>query len=406
MSILLWGSGVEAEPGSATAAADLDTSTDDADDDVLTASVDTVVDKFGLYSLVSEDGAESEAGSGAGDYINLGPTIQAFPFSGLYNGDFLIGPPRPDLPIGDENPLPYWTWVRESGSSMEAYWVTDDTAPGGHAVAFSCLNGQADDKAYFEQVIPVIPADLVRLPILRMGADSVGAVSGLRLLIEAECFDHAGLSVGTETSSHDFINYAESWDAGERRRMAPIGLPPTARYLRVRIGMECSSAPSAGPHVAYFEEVTAIAPRLAWMTIVGSGTSLPSTGDQTLYLTTGNESGTPVNSFTANLMPPAMGWVVAVSATLSDFVDGADLEVAVYDPDRSIAIGPVVTIPEFNTYGYSRSPFDVDAFFGPDTSRLRFQSNVPTGTITSTGRDIVAHAVLALVIDDVWEGYF
>jgi hypothetical protein len=362
MSILLWGREAEVAESGATAAADLDTSIDDA--------------------------------------------IQAFPFSGLYNGDFLIGPPRPDLPIGDENPLPYWTWVRESGSSMEAYWVTDDTAPGGHAVAFSCLNGQADDKAYFEQVIPIIPADLVRLPILRMGDDSVGAVSGLRLLIEAECFDHAGLSVGTETSSHDFINYTESWDAGERRRMAPIGLPPTARYLRVRIGMECNSTPSAGPHVAYFEEVTAIAPRLAWMTIVGSDTAIPATGSSTLYLVTGNEDGTPANSFTANLIPPSMGWVVAVSATLSDFVNGADLEVAVYDPDRSITVGPTVTIPDGNTYGYARSPFAVDAFFGPDTSRLRFQSSVPSGTISTASRDIVAHAVLALVIDDVWEGYF
>jgi hypothetical protein len=147
--------GGQGTPAPLVGPSDTEVSTNEDADSPVTYTPSDLVDKWGLYWVVSEEGDESAAGSEGA--VGITGSLQTMQTSGLRNADFTTPPPFPDEYIDDTNPLPGWTFVRPEGSSVAATWVVDSAAPGGYAIAWEMSDFFSIDRAYFEQVAPVMP---------------------------------------------------------------------------------------------------------------------------------------------------------------------------------------------------------------------------------------------------------
>src|SRR3990167_6665458 len=86
----------------------------------------------------------------------FGPASRRWITAGIANSDF--GDPPEDLtqPIDDvNNPLPDWSFVRSSGTSIDAQVVADSASASGYKLSWSMRDGAAGDDAYIEQTVPI-----------------------------------------------------------------------------------------------------------------------------------------------------------------------------------------------------------------------------------------------------------
>lgn len=372
---------------------DTEESTGEDSANPVTYTASALTDQWGYYWMVEEEGDESAAASEG--TVGLSGSMQTVLTSGLRNADFAQGPAEPDRPIDDTNPLPYWTFTRVQGS-IDAHWVADSSAPSGYAVEWSVHGAETDDEAYLEQIMPVGARTHVLAPIYVVGPASA-ATSSVVVTSDYQPLAYDGTPVGTGWTKEnvEFSTYAGPVES-------IVGIPDTARYLRVRVGVKAAGAYS-GNATRNLREMWAGTPRTVDVTLTGSDTTLPTTGSQAFYPDGGNENGHP-DSDSLRLVAPGYGWLSSISANLHDTLNGGDIQVSVRNVTALDNPGDPAAIAEGSTYGYATSVYDATDNVIVPGDLLRFATYVSSGTVSSYGRDLHVIAVLTFVVPGATSG--
>lgn len=353
---------------------DTEVSTNEDIDNPVTYTPNDLVDKWGLYWVVSETGDESEAGSEGA--TGLSGAVQTSVTTGVRNADFAQGPTMPDEYIDDTNPLPYWSFVREAGGSINALWVEDADSPGGHAVLFQMgADAQHGDTAYLEQIIPVSGAEQMRAP--RLQTLPVGTLQDwARWYRSYQALDAEGVAVGDEATS-DYWAWTTSstvTEDGEGAEQLVVGIPPEARYLRLRIGGVVNTVDYGNVTQAsevYLREVWCGPSDVTMVTLpLVRSAGLPGTGSLALYV--GDVAY-------GRWVAPSIGWVAAVSVYIQNAHTNGTLEFSVWNETTGARVGPVAKINSF----YPRSRANTRRYSATDNSFSA--GDILRGVVSSTG---------------------
>ena len=367
------------------------------DHEPLTSSPSSLVDAWGDPRFLDVDDPAQETWSPeGGPAASIGPAMWSAFSSGVLNGDFAKGPPDATAHIGDENRLPYWSWVVVQGGGITADWVVDASSPSGYAVEFTASDTAEDDEVYLEQIMPVTPRMRVRAPELQLAQATV-LTTDLSFRTVYQCLKADGTTTGSAASATGAAT--QLWNAtGTRPWQSIIEIPADARFLRVRVGV-VSVAAHTGSASANLLEVYAGQPNIVYVTLVGSDISMPATGTADVRQVSARSAGTPVAG-AERYRAPANGWVEAISVESSADVTGADIEFRVLIVSGLTLIGPTATIPSAGaaTAAYATGSYDATTNTFAAGDQLRFRANIPSGTLTSTGNDFVVVAVLALLV--------
>jgi hypothetical protein len=359
----------------------------------LTASADSVVDAWGDTRFQDIDDYWGQDESTGELIAGIGPVLSSSLLSGVANADFSQGPPDPDLPLDDANPLPYWRWTGADG--VDAYWVADEDAPSGHAVRFVIADGAASGlEFYLEQIIAISSADIVKLASSRWSSSTLMDAAQWSWGTWVQMARRDGLVTGAE--------YAAVADVISERRRTPFAIPTDATYARVRVGGETTATVTVGPGIGDVYQVSVSTPFLAWLTLHGEVSTLPATGSSIVPLA-GSVSGDARRWQGGTLM-----WVVHVHARTSSAVSissGGRLAVSVYDASASQELTPIAYLPNGNSDGYSYEPFAATAVVPDVVDIIRFQARVTAGTNSTTSASLYCTAMCAVVIDSTDADY-
>lgn len=285
----------------------------------LTASPEVLVSKYADPKFAPGDEQAAFTGDDSIDTgLAIAPLITDFRTAGLFNAGFLYGPPRPDEPISNENPLPFWRLVRgdtafpgdadyyegSDESHIQAYWVDSDESRSGKAIRFVVHappnGGTAVTSLYFSQTIPVshnqqwghfhtiisggtvtggTPADTSFFhsrAITHVPGESSPSVVWEWDLQDSDIVSLTGTyAVGFDTQSYDLGNF-------------PIG--PTERYVEYVFGMKGLDEEAGNPDTSYEFNVNstyAKKPQFIWVTVPTLGKTGTATSTGPLY--TGGE---------------------------------------------------------------------------------------------------------------------
>jgi hypothetical protein len=349
----------------------------------LTRNSGVYTDRLGNVVFSDENDPEEAVFGEQDEYIGVGAGAAAdmLRTHGVHNADFRFGPPNPDAPIDDMNPLPSWRLTNVQGGIV-AYWVEDASAPSGHAVRFEADSMASGDEAYLEQVVPLLARLPVHTPSVQLGTGVVDGNVRATFYAQPLTIDGADTGTGIDLSSDGTT---------ARTEMRLSEAPLDGAFMRLRFGMSSGGAETDVSRLFY--GVWNGRPNIVYTTIVGSNVSMPATGTDTAVLVSANASGTPVAG-ASRFVVPDRGWVASISAKSSAAVSGADLEVGVFD--GSNVIGPVATIAAGLTVGSATAAYSNASNSFTSTAELRFQVEVPSGTLTSTTNDYVVTAVIAI----------
>lgn len=379
--------GGQGTPAPLVGPSDTEVSTNEDADHPVTYTASALVDKWGLYWVVDEEGDESEAGSEGA--VGITGALQTVQMSGLRNADFTTPPPFPDEYLDDTNPLPGWTFVRDEGGSINARWVTDSAAPGGYAVQWETTPAAAGDSAYFEQVAPAMPRAWPNaLPMARCEDN------GWYLqYIEAQYLRYDGTPTGDEATA----GQGSGWSSAETLVTA-IAVPSDARYLRFRFGVRGLNALATTTNM---REVYAGRPPVIYTTVTFSSTTLNAGGTQPLYSVSGNATGDPDNQVNRYVAPSA-GWVHAVSVAGHQLLSAGNAKYRVRDESASLTIGPTATLNSSSTAlgsgskAYAVGKYDASANTFAAGAALRGIATA-SSNISNPGMDSLMHVTFALV---------
>lgn len=356
------------------------------DAQVLTASAETLVDPWGdpRYQDVDDPTSQAVIGQYA---AGVGSAQQTILTSGVVNGDFAQGPPDPDAPIGDENPLPGWMW--SGAASISARWIADATSPGGGALRWTVPEGTpAGSTAYIEQIIPVGREEM-RAPRLAVVPDA-GASSTTSWYRQLQPLTAAGSTTGTAYVPTTLWGWDDDDSdlAGVQRLLQSI--PDDARYLRVRIGVQQTVSAAGSDLQADLREVWVGRLDPVEVTIVCAVGTINATGTTTIYPATGFS----VSISMGGGWPGGMiGWVRLIGARLSTPRTSGTLSITAWDDTLGTAIGPSFTIDgTHDTEYFAVGPGSTYIEFGQG---LRARANVTSGTFAPTTADIVVTYVAA-----------
>lgn len=353
------------------------------DDQPLTSTPQALADTWGDERFLDVD--DPTQGSDLGLYTaGIGTQVQQLSTAGLVNGDFRQGPPNADAHIDDANRLPGWTYTVVQGGRITLDWVADSSAPGGYAIRATTSASAANDEVYLEQIVPVSPRMMVRAPEITVGA-ATGLSGDIRWTFKTQYLKADGSTTGSGNADN-FL----TWDLGADTYQLVHAVPSDAAYLRIRVGVIVDVAAS---DVASLREVWAGEPVITWVTISGSDITLPATGSAAIAIESSAAAGA------ARYIPPADGFVAAISVKTSAVVTGAAIDFNVYNVDGAATVGPTATISAGGLYdgAYATGVYAAANTFLRD-NELRFRANVPSGTLTSTTADVVVVATLGLFI--------
>ena len=342
-------------------------------------------------------GEEYLAGTDQGFGLVIWDGIQ----SGVYNGGFDTGPPEGEGSQIEEiyNEVPYWRYVQDDSGHIRAAWVTDSGSSSGYGIEWRVETAVTGDMAYFEQIMPVNRSDTVKAPQFTSGAASA-TTTALLSWAEYQPLDVQGNEVGTPWTIDDGD---DTWRTSGTTESAIVGLPATARFMRTRVGVKAVANSSSGPWTRTLRQVWAGTPLTVDLTITGSDTSLPATGTQAFFLDGGNINGRPDQS-TLRLIAPSRGWVSALSARAEDYVRGGDIKVTVRNVDETANVGPDADMTAGHREARATAVYDAATNSISPGDAIRFQTAVTSGTVTSTGYDIHAIAVLTFIVPQATAG--
>ena len=366
---------------------DTEVSTLEDADDPVTYTASALVDKWGLYWMVGEEGAESEAGSEGA--VGLTGSLQTVAMSGLRNADFTTPPPFPDEYLDDTNPLPGWTFVRDEGGSINARWVVDSAAPGGYAIQWETTPAAAGDSAYFEQIAPAMPRAWPTMVPMATCEDNGHYLQ----YITAQYLRYDGTVTGTEVLAGQGSGLSDA-----ENLVAIIVVPTDARYLRFRFGVRGLNALATTTNM---REVYAGAPCIVYTTVAFSSTTLTAGGTQALYSVSGNVTGDPDNIVNRYIAPRA-GWVHAVSVVGHQLLTAGSAKYRVRDETASLTIGPTATLNTTSTArGTGSLAYAVGTYHASNNAfaagaALRGIATA-SSNISNAGMDSLMHVTLALV---------
>jgi hypothetical protein len=205
----------------------------------------------------------TETSSPDPDENGLGPAIERYVQSAVYNGDWSHPPANPAADVAADNPLPHWTLVNVSGSAITARVVPDGPAASGYALRLTMAAGAAGDEIYLEQIVKVMGARGRSFTYLPTGGFLTGAATSnaqmycLGQYLKADGVTPTGApSTGIQTTAA--IGASTQVDL----QAAPAGngaVPSDAYYLRIRVGLKRNTAA-----IGDTDQVTVTEVRTSW----------------------------------------------------------------------------------------------------------------------------------------------
>lgn len=194
----------------------------------------------------------------AGTDVSVGEGIADYLAMGLYNASFFMSPPRPDLPIGEDNAMPYWRTGGASTSPME--WRQEALVPSGTEVIR--LTGTAvanGDDVYIEQIVPVrgfAGTDALWARVTANGNANVANSASVLVYVRVSFFTAAGVAVGDDRE--DTIDTLTLLTAGDYDILAAYNsttsaryIPSTASFARVRFGLRSTVAIASAVNIIF-----------------------------------------------------------------------------------------------------------------------------------------------------------
>lgn len=362
----------------------------------LTHTPGRLTDVYGENVYVDEDDPEEAIEDDEEQGIGVGaPIAQAIVGGGLYNGDWLQGPPDPDAIIDDDNPLPYWRFTADTGSSITVRRVVDAASASGFALQWTIADAATSDLAYIEQIIPVSGTEEVRYPRIRT---STGASPQIEWYRELQ-----PLKVDGTTTGGAFVPTLE-WDIDETPESLTVGqrlvqvIPADARFLRVRFGIQTSptTPPATNPDTVNLREVWCGFPQIVYTTLQyvwgGSG-ALPSTGVQNATLDEANNAG--------DFYLDAPAWVKHFMMDLKTGRSSGTLTAVLRETaSPSGNHGPTLTFNGSNTdHDMARASADASTNLITSLGILAIRLEVTSGTYSPTTDNATASVTLAMVPD-------
>jgi hypothetical protein len=193
----------------------------------------------------------------------FGAVARRYIMSGVYNGDFYAPPPGPDARIDDTtNPLPYWSFVQSSGTSVTATAVLDSGAGSGRTLQFDMASGAAGDEGYIEQLVPVNAArgqNWVYVPRVTFQADT--AVNDMEMFLTSQFLKVDGVTTtgtgGSSSSTTTLVGAGNVFDIGNPPNSG--AMPSDAFWLRIRCGFRRGSEANGSSGRMFITEVRVVA---------------------------------------------------------------------------------------------------------------------------------------------------
>lgn len=160
--------------------------------------------------------------------------------AGMFNADFGDLPPFPTDNINDTtNPLPYWSFVQDSGTTVTVQSSVQSAAGSGYEMSWSMTAGAAGDSAYLEQIVPVF-ASRTRSFVYRVWASffPVGAGDASKASLEGQYLKSDGTMTGAVSISTAATSALAAGGTDLYATPDAVAAPSDAYSLRVRVGYQ------------------------------------------------------------------------------------------------------------------------------------------------------------------------
>ena len=233
--------------------------------DGITGRVADPVTGAGLFNPNTDPnvvGIDAITGSDApaGTDVGFGAGVMALLERGVYNGDFSLPPPRPELPINSDpsdvgyNPLPHWVLetVSGAGDEIQFYWVADVTRPSGGYIQV-VASGAGSCRRQLRQLLRIASSGSGRFAHsfgATVEGESVSGPTGLFAQLEADYLqqDAATVTGGLGSSSIELSVLDDTIATLEEPAYndASQAVPVDAAYAEITIGALAVSPSGAG----------------------------------------------------------------------------------------------------------------------------------------------------------------
>lgn len=285
--------------------------------------------------------------------------VRASIAGGLWNGDFRLGPPHPDEPISDNNPLPYWRVGADQEGGVRLYW--EAYGGGGRIRAEAVVGAAYEDDAFIEQVIPVHPRQRYIVPSGLYDVSGLGAGGGDLLgYVVAKPFDATGVAQNSGVIAEQGDTRAGFGHTGPyEAAYVPMLIPdvgevtsggtatyPTA-YALVKFIFRTDSSISA-QQTRYLYDAYAGPPRILSASQQFVVDALAD-ATQNWYCPSDNSTYTGSGVGIHQFIPQHDGWIEGLSVVIDAPRATGQQSIGVWETQNNTFIGPVVEIDVDNT---------------------------------------------------------
>lgn len=176
----------------------------------------------------------------------VGPAWGRFFSTGVYNGDFFAETPTQASNIDNAtNPLPYWSFVKSSGTAITAKSEADTAVASGNVIRWAMASGAAGDNSYLQQIIPVSgsPAQDESHTVIAEVWVRAGSVLGHDWYLSCVYLQNDGSTV--IGSAVEVTSARDGHPTAGIARLACTpadSVPANAYYLRIRVGVKRDTA--------------------------------------------------------------------------------------------------------------------------------------------------------------------
>jgi hypothetical protein len=368
---------------------------------------------------------------------------------GVLNGDFRTGPPRPQDPIGPDNPLPGWrygggtaaTGAWDSPDGLTLYWREDDDGQG-YGPHIECVADEAqtlevyaERYIYIEQLVPIASRERVLMPRALCSYDGGSA---LLTYIEGTPYGLDGQPTDeTVIAEQGFGGEASYASGGLQLHQQPVEaasvITPNhgGQFLLIRIMFYTNNWVLSPPESKKVYEVTNAKPALLmWSGGFGKRNMSQATGTNDNYWY--DEDNSAITTAARGMIAWSTGWNAGIGLRSNAARTSGQYAVGAYSLSQGSCIGPAVDIDSahdgFNAdsvtgylYARSRGPYYADTtrrtaavdtqgsrnagntqwniFSGGERLNVRGRSH-GTGNFIPANTDSMAFPSFVMVIED------
>ena len=326
-----------------------------------------------------------------GTDVGFAAPIRRFIQTGVLNGDFSQGPPDPSLPIGDDNPLPYWTWTPDDDNSI--LWQADSAFGSGYVINPAPLVPGASPFGRLWQMVPVPISQGQQYRVLLSAWGENTAASNT---LDWQFYEKDGsTTIGSELSSEWGVAYDSELkvDAGL--------VPPKAAYLRVGVSFSAAGRLYLGEVRAAFLPAEAT---VGLKSNTANTASITTTQTQVVGITI------PANTFTAGSVYEFDIWGNVTSSAANTVTMRLRVGTTTLTGNIIANVAPTATTTASNnsfhltgtvtvrTVGASGTIIGGIQFIGQDTQpftvRLRASQETATVTVDTTVANILEATIV------------